>query len=34
MMTSGVMTSFHTARPVMTATVACMGLSSGKMTFQ
>ena len=34
MMTSGVITSFHTERAVITATVACIGFIMGKMTFQ
>ena len=34
MMTSGVMTSFQVPSAVSTATVACMGFMSGKMTCQ
>ena len=34
MITRGVITSFHTARAVITATVACMGFIIGKIIFQ
>ena len=34
MMINGVITSFHTARAVIMATVACMGFMMGKMIFQ